>query len=247
MLHWFFWVGALLLLVPMVLFAAVGWVHAAERGPVTRCGDTVAWEVSGLYGPDNAGQAVGWAYGQVAPVAGLSPRPSDRGDVVWEWQDRNSGGVYAPGDYPDTALVGGREFWTHAKDSSGPTSLTAVKAMVLADVLHDLGVERPTSTAAGLSAADRRAVRRICAAQAASAAHASASPTADGEASSKPRGGGAVSDAEVSRAPESHQELGSLLIGVVILAVVGYFAAPAMVGLFGRVRGRAEQVEETHA
>jgi hypothetical protein len=152
-----------------VLVAVFGYcaphADAATAKPVTACGSTVTWTVEfESLAPAGARGAVAWAYGQVAPVARLQAKNTDTGKVRWSWPDPMSGVSAETADTWEESLSNGR-YRLHSHRIEGETSTATLRTQALRDVLRDLGVASPLSTVGGLSARDRQALRRTCAAQ----------------------------------------------------------------------------------
>lgn len=140
---------------------------AAENKPRVECGQRIHWDGSFTYGPDNAFGIITWAYLQVAPVTNTAAIAQSPQDVNWEWHHSLSGGSYLPNEtYLDSSIFGNHEFWTHTFDGEANYPDAHWKQEVLRLVVADFGVKSPTSTAAGLSPADRSALKAVCAAQA---------------------------------------------------------------------------------
>lgn len=141
---------------------------AATEDPRVQCDQKITWSLSATFAPDNAQSVIAWAYQQVAAPTGTTASPSIKADIDWEWQNSLSGGNYLPGEtYEDSSLMSDRVYWVHALDGDvlDPAPAT-VKQQVLRFVVEDFGVKGATSTANGLSAKDRAALKEICQAQA---------------------------------------------------------------------------------
>lgn len=160
-----------------------GRADAAEPAPRTPCRSDVTWGVqSSLVTPAALPASIAWAYAQVAPVTGVTARAGDADTVRWYWIDTGSNTSAATGDYEDTeSLLDDRPVWVHGHVPADSESAASVRQAVLRDVLRDAGVASPTSTGAGLSTADGRALTAQCARQATTAASPSVSPSAPSE------------------------------------------------------------------
>lgn len=138
---------------------------AASDAPLTRCGAEIAWAAQTAYAPEGARTIISWAYNQTAPVTHTAA--SSRAippSVVWEWQHSMSGGPYRPGQtYQSKAILGSRTYWTHGLDGAHDQPAAVWRQRTLRQVVADFGVDEPSSTAAGLSEADRHALTAICA------------------------------------------------------------------------------------
>lgn len=238
MLHFF----GVLFLALAVLSAIASKAHAeGTPQPVTRCGDRVVWIATGDNSvvPDGADAAVAWAYGQVSRVANLHVAQSRDGSrsVEWQWEHRLAGaGWVTPGGpaQQETSLLGHKR-WVHHLDGDHSESTNVLRAQVVTGVLLDLGVQHPTSTAAGLSAVDRRAVHRICAHEAAAtriATHPSPSPGSAGTPAASaavttatPPATGGTSARRLAPGPVRAIAWGVAIVLAVALA--GWYARPA--------------------
>ncbi|TQL58747.1 hypothetical protein [Oryzihumus leptocrescens] len=144
--------------------------RALAAEPVhTQCGRAVVWSLSpSTSTPDGAAAAIAAAYGQVAGVTGVRASQGTPEAVRWEWIEPLTGDNRTPGDQDDSTALGTRIFWAHVHGPDDHQGETGLRASVLRDILHDFGVAAPTSSAT-LSAADRVALRRVCADERASA------------------------------------------------------------------------------
>jgi hypothetical protein len=153
--------------------------RAAEPSQRTACRSTVTWGLTSA-GERVAGldSAVAWAYGQVAAASGVEAHQGDTNTVEFSHvglAERLQGSTEVPGVSTRESWRDDREILVHTHDFDD-ASASQIRQTALRDVLSDLGVKAPTSTATGLSAADRKALSARCA-KPAPAATASASPT----------------------------------------------------------------------
>lgn len=218
---------------------------AAERRPVVKCDSTVRWYAETTYGGwDTGNNAIAWAYEQVAPVAGITTINDPEARVVWEWQSPMSGSSYNPGkDYWEETLLSDRRYWVHAKngDSTEFDSRDNTRQVVLRDIVRDFGVPSPTSTAAGLSNADRSAIRGVCQKQ----SHPDSATSRNGDDGTSQANGrdndGTTTDEP--GAPEASAWASSVAAVAVLAVMVGLLAflvAPGLVSRAGSALTRTQ-------
>ena len=225
---------------------------AATVKPVTACGSKVSWSIDfESVAPAGSAAAMAWAYGQVAPVARLQVSKVENGRVRSSYPDPMTGVSSPSGDTWEEGLVSGK-YRLHSHRLSGTPTVSTLRQWALRDVLRDLGVASPSSTASGLSVGDRQALRRTCAAQ---------KVTPGTKAGSKPAAKAPVSTSvdtdkaeprRVSTTPMVAPWVTSVASLIALVLLVGglvYIARPTLLGrvtALGRAgRGRVAAARKT--
>lgn len=152
----------------LALWSALAGPAQAAGRPRVPCGAEVRWSVgSSLVAPAGLESAVAWAYDEVASttrwnVQAVASSPT----VSFEWIDRGIGDTSAPGDSVEEALLSGDKVVMHRHlPASTDERKSALRQVVLRDLLRDAGVASPSSTGTGLSKGDRAALASNCATQ----------------------------------------------------------------------------------
>lgn len=196
------------------------YAHAATPAPRTRCGAVVVWGVAGSQAsPDGIEAAITSAYKAVRPIARVGASQGFENTTSWAWIDRGGGDPSAAGDAEITTLLGSRTVWVHSHlPTAADTSTTGLRTLVLRDVLHDLGLNRPTSGAT-LSQADRKALTAICTAQ----AKATVKPTPTLTPKAK------TPDRETVVAQQSGSSVNALVawpVGALVVGLIAFWVTP---------------------